>query len=76
MIACDAARLIAYAALAALVATGHASIVVIIVAAVIDAIGGGLFSMAEMSAIRNLVAVEQVAGATARNEARSAGLRA
>jgi MFS family permease len=71
MIACDAARFLAYAGLAALVATGHASIPAIIVAAVVDAIGGGLFNTAELSAIRNIVAIDQVPAATARNEARN-----
>jgi MFS family permease len=72
MIACDAIRLLAYAGLAVLVVTHHATIPLIIVAAVIDAIGGGLFNTAEMSAVRNIVALDQVPAATARNEARGA----
>ncbi len=72
MIACDAVRLVAYAALAALVLTHHAPIVVIIVVAVIDALAGAVFNTSEMSAVRNVVGMEQVPAATARNEARTA----
>ncbi len=72
MIACDAVRLVAFGVLAVLIATGHAPIGAIIAVAVVDAFGGGLFNTAEMSAVRNIVAIDQVPAASARNEARGA----
>lgn len=70
MLSCDAARLLAYGALAFIVVDRHANLIVITAFAVIDAAGGTIFQTAEMAAMRNVVAVEQVPAAYARNEAR------
>jgi MFS family permease len=70
MLSCDAVRLLAYGGLALIVVSGHENLIVIIVFAVVDAVGGTVFETAEMAALRNVVSVEQVPSAHARNEAR------
>jgi MFS family permease len=70
MIGCDAIRLCAYVGLALLVASGRAGLVAIIVLAGIDAVCGSFFETAELAALRNVVGVEQIPLATARNAAR------
>lgn len=71
MIICDLVRLIALAGLAAAVWTGRAGISVIIVVAVVDAVGQTFFSTVEHAALRSIVAPAQLPTAVARNEARN-----
>ena len=73
LLVCDAIRLVAFAALAIAVATGHAGLVAIIVVAVIDAVCGALFNTAEHAALRSIVPAAQLSDAVARNEARTYG---
>ncbi len=73
MLICDAVRLVAFAVLAAMVATGHAGLAVIIVVAVIDAACGSMFNTTEHAALRSIVPAAQLPAAVARNEARSYG---
>lgn len=70
MIACDAARLVTFAVLAVLIFTGHAALVTILAAAMIEAIASTIFGTCESSALRNVVPLNQVPVAYARNEAR------
>lgn len=70
MLACDAIRLAGYGALALVVLRGHPDLIIITAFAVLDAAGGTVFETAEMAALRNVVSVEQVPAAHARNEAR------
>lgn len=72
MLSCDAARLIAFAGLAVLVLTGHASLIIIALVAVVEAVGSAIFEIAEASAIPMIVPIEQVADASARNSVRGA----
>ena len=71
MLGCDLARLVAFAGLGAAVVAGQANLVVIIVIAVVDAVGGTLFGTAERAALRTIVPAAQLPAAVARNEARS-----
>jgi MFS family permease len=73
MLACDAVRLIVWVALGVAVATGRASLGVIIAVAVIDAMGSTLFQTAEHASLRSIVPAAQLPTAVARNEARSYG---
>ncbi|WP_249997869.1 MFS transporter [Actinoplanes sp. M2I2] len=73
MLACDAIRLLAFVALAVVVAGGHASLTGIIVVAVVDAVCGSLFHTTEHAALRSIVPAGQLPAAVARNEARSYG---
>jgi predicted MFS family arabinose efflux permease len=72
MLCCDAARLIAFGGLGVLVLTGHASLILIALAAVVEAVGGAIFQIAEASALPMIVPVEQLADASARNSVRGA----
>ena len=71
MITCDLVRLLALTGLAAAVWTGHASITVIIVVALVDAVGQTFFSTVEHAALRSIVTPAQLPTAVARNEARN-----
>ncbi|GAA0518438.1 MFS transporter [Paractinoplanes deccanensis] len=73
LLVCDIVRLLAFAALAVAVATGHAGLTTIIVVAVIDAVCGAVFNTTEHAALRSLVAGPHLPAAVARNEARSYG---
>jgi predicted MFS family arabinose efflux permease len=73
MLACDAIRLLAFAALAAAVATGHIDLVAIVAVAMIDAICGTLFQTTEHAALRSIVEQSRLPEAVARNEARIYG---
>ena len=73
MLACDAIRLFAFAALALAVVTGRAGLPAIVVVAVIDAVGGAFFNTTEHAALRSIVPSGQLPAAVARNEARSYG---
>ncbi|MEU4236551.1 MFS transporter [Actinoplanes sp. NPDC026619] len=70
---CDLVRLLAFAALAAAIATGRAGLAVIIVVAVLDAVGNALFSTVEYASLRSIVPPVQLPAAVARNEARAYG---
>ena len=72
MLGCDAARLAGFALLGVLVLAGRATLVWIMVAAVVEAAGSAVFMTAERAALRSVVALSQLSGAVARNEARSA----
>jgi MFS family permease len=67
----DLIRLLALTGLAAAVWTGHASITVVIVVALIDAVGQTFFSTVEHAALRSIVTPAQLPTAVARNEARN-----
>ena len=73
MLICDAIRLVAFTALAVVVATGNAGLTAIIVVAVIDAACGSMFNTTEHAALRSIVPRRQLPAAVARNEARSYG---
>jgi hypothetical protein len=73
MLACDAVRLIAYLTLGLIVLDGHASLTAIIAVTVIGSACNALFSTAEHSSLRNIVARGQLPAAVARNEARAYG---
>jgi MFS family permease len=71
MLTCDAVRLVAFLALAAAIAAGPATLVVIIVVAVLDAAFGALFNTVEHAALRSIVPTSQLPDAVARNEVRT-----
>jgi hypothetical protein len=73
LLACDAIRLLAFAGLAAAVATGHVDLVAIVAVAVIDAICGTMFQTTEHAALRSIVEQSRLPDAVARNEARTYG---
>jgi MFS family permease len=73
LLACDTVRLLACVTLAGAVATGRVSLAVIIVVAVLDAIGTALFSTVEYASLRSIVPPVQLPAAVARNEARAYG---
>lgn len=70
MLACDAVRLVAFAVLVTLLLTGHGSLVVIVVVAVVEALCDTPYANASMTSVRALVPPGQVTTAVARNEAR------
>lgn len=70
MIWCDTIRLAAFGALGALLLTGYASVPVVLAVAVVEGLCDAPFSTATNTAIRNVVPMEQVSTAMARNEAR------
>lgn len=70
MLTCDGLRLVAFAALGALIVTGRESLALIIVAAVIDAACGAVFDIAEYSALPLVVAADDMPDAVARNSVR------
>jgi MFS transporter len=71
MLACDVVRLGGYLALGLAVLRGQSSLPVIIAVTVVGAICNALFGTAEHSALRNIVAPDQLPAGVARNEARS-----
>jgi MFS family permease len=73
MLACDGIRFVAFAGLAAAVATGHAGLLIIIAVAVVDAICGTMFQTTEHAALRSIVDRARLPDAVARNEARTYG---
>jgi MFS family permease len=73
LLACDAVRLVTFAALAVTVATGHVDLLIIIAVAVVDAIGGTMFQTTEHAALRSIVDRSRLPDAVARNEARTYG---
>jgi MFS family permease len=73
MMACDVGRLAALAGVAAAVATGHASLILLFVAALAEGCLTVVFNLAELSAIQLLVPSEQLEPALAQNEARVRG---
>ena len=74
MIACDVLRLAGYALLGWAVATGTASLPVIVAVVVAGAAATAVFSTAEHASVRNLVGPDQLTTAVARNEARTYGV--
>jgi hypothetical protein len=73
MLACDAIRLVAFAGLAAVIATGHVDLLVIVAVAIIDAVCGTMFQTTEHAALRSIVEQSRLPDAVARNEARTYG---
>jgi MFS family permease len=73
LLTCDAIRLLAFAALAAAIATGHADLLTIVAVAVVDAICGTMFQTTEHAALRSIVEQSRLPDAVARNEARTYG---
>jgi predicted MFS family arabinose efflux permease len=73
MLAADGVRLLAFAALGLMIAFDQVTMWMIIGTAAIEAVGGTVFSNAEMAAIRNIVPMTQLPAASARNEARNYG---
>lgn len=73
MLTCDGIRMLAFAALAAAIGTGHAGLLAIIAVAVVDAICGTMFQTTEHAALRSIVARSRLPDAVARNEARTYG---
>ncbi|MGA8117121.1 MAG: MFS transporter [Actinocatenispora sp.] len=74
MLACDAIRLTIFVLLGVAMLTSYASLPLILAVAVVESVCSVGFEGAEMSAVRNLVPMDQVSTAVARNEARSAGV--
>ncbi len=72
MVICDAIRLLAFLLLGVTVAMDRATLPLILVVAAIEGVCTGAFNVAERSALPSLVRPDQVADATARNEARQA----
>jgi MFS family permease len=70
---CDAVRLLAFVSLAVAIAAGRAGLAVIIVVAVLDAVGNSLFSTVEYASLRSIVEPVDLPAAVARNEARAYG---
>ncbi|MBM2619871.1 MFS transporter [Actinoplanes sp. LDG1-06] len=73
LVACDAVRLLAFAALTTAVLTDRAGLVLILVVAVVDAAASAIFGTAEDASLRSIVPIRQLPDAVARNEARSYG---
>ncbi len=71
MLVCDAVRLVAYLTLGLVILNHQPSVAAVLAAVVIGAAGSALFSTAEHSSLRNLVASGQLPAAVARNEART-----
>jgi MFS family permease len=74
MLVCDAVRFITCSLLAWAVLTGYVNLAWIIVAATINALFAVTHETAEFSAVRNIVPLQQVPEATARNQARMAAV--
>jgi predicted MFS family arabinose efflux permease len=72
MLVADAVRLVAYALLAWAVLTDRVTLVWIVVTAMVASVFSVAHENAQFSAVRNVVPLEQVPDATARNEARGA----
>jgi predicted MFS family arabinose efflux permease len=75
MIAADAARAVAVSALAAAVATGHASFALIAGASLVEGVGANIFGAASSGALRAIVPEEQRADAANVEQARLASVR-
>lgn len=73
LLTCDAVRLVAFAGLAAIVAAGHAGLIVIVTVAMVDAVCGTMFQTTEHAALRSIVGPSRLPDAVARNEARAYG---
>ena len=71
MLISDAVRFLAFLALGVIVLRGEATLTVVVLVAVIGAVGTAFFGTAEHSALRNIVWPDQLPAAVARNEARS-----
>lgn len=71
MITCDVLRLTGYALLGWAVATGAASLPVIVAVVIAGAAATAVFSTAEHASVRKLVRPDQLTAAVARNEARA-----
>ncbi len=71
MLACDAVRLVAYLTLGLAIVNHQPSAAAVLSVVVVGAAGNALFSTAEHSSLRNLVASGQLPAAVARNEART-----
>jgi predicted MFS family arabinose efflux permease len=72
MLFCDAVRFVALGSLGVLVLTGHASLIVIASIAVVEAVCGSVFEIAEASGLPMIVPLEQLPDASARNSVRGA----
>lgn len=72
MLVADLVRLVAYAVLAWAILTGRVTLPWIIITAMIASVFSVAHENAQFSAVRNVVPLEQVPDATARNEARGA----
>jgi MFS family permease len=72
LLVADGVRLVAATVFAVLVLTHHATLAGILAITVVVAVAGETFSIVESSALRSIVALEQLPTASARNEARSA----
>lgn len=64
LLTCDAIRLVAFATLAAAIATGHVDLMVIFAVSVIDAVCGTLFQTTEHAALRSVVGQPVAPGPT------------
>ncbi|WP_433302725.1 MFS transporter [Actinoplanes sp. CA-030573] len=73
MLICDVIRLIAGIGLGVAVATGRATLALIITVAVLDAACTALFNTIEHASLRSIVPAAQLPAAVARNEARTYG---
>ncbi len=73
MLICDALRLLVFALLGVAVVMAWAKLPLILLVAAVEGVCTGAFNVAERSALPSLVRPDQVADATARNEAREAG---
>jgi len=71
MLGCDTVRLVAFAGLAAGLLLGYGNVLLILAVAVLDSLCSAAFDTAAMAAVRNLVPLDQVSTAVARDEARS-----
>jgi predicted MFS family arabinose efflux permease len=71
MLACDAVRLAAFAALGVLALRGEATLPMVVLVTVVAGAGQACFGTAEHSALRNIVRPAQLPAAVARNEART-----
>ncbi len=73
MLVCDAARLLRYVILGAMVLAGRPSLTSIVLVVVLGAVANAFFGTAEHSSLRSIVDTHQLPSAVARNEARSYG---
>lgn len=71
MLSCEAVRAAAMGLLVAVIATGHASVPLILAIAVVEAGASAFFGPAQTAALRHIVPTAQLPTASARNEARS-----
>ncbi|GIL28284.1 MFS transporter [Actinocatenispora comari] len=71
MLGCDTIRLVAFAGLTVSLLLGYGNVLVILAVAVIESVCAAAFDTGAMSAVRNLVPLDQVPTAVARDEART-----